>query len=820
MSNTYTGTVITSPSFTSQPAQAFPDDILGTTVEMDTIPGTVDNIYYFNSPTPGKYLSRVIHGTLSAENVGVFADGTDQTARLQTVLNSSLQTIWFNNPKGGEYIINGTVTVPAGKILKFEAGCKLGGSGTITGGIVDASDTIEIFSETLSAYPHGSAKDYYSARWWSMKNDNSARIDIIFQRVIDFYCANQEYVKPFYFPRGNYKFDKGVLFYYWTGIDYSFWTGKIFGEQNASASASTPLTCFIASEFLNDTFIIGVQTCRAFVMENILIRGRYTLANKLTQYQVFTYTGAQWNQTGIRDEQYSPHCCLNIDPFGRTVPSGGGYFEWTNYYRGSVNSASSGVFIIGCRFEQAPVLIATSINGDTQNADVITIQDCSAGAAKTTMAFGQDQTKQSVVRGFRIWEQTRTVIDCSSYGAGTGTPPMCQGLWIASAVYQIIVGGSRYPFHASHIHAEGLFKIGLTSGITQSEISNSDLDFSGPEVEGLPSPDYIVRGRMNFVNCTLRYYEGGNARLKLAASNAIVNAYGGAVSRVPLSSHASPSYDARHPDFQATLTYGEAPNYNLLGTRGNQGITLWQSFANRILYNSFSFDLAANAGLITVSYPDTPYDKSIFLATAAVTVTASYTATLTLPAASIQKIRVGDYLHTSYFAGYTYHDDNTTVDSFPVLGYISNISGTTVTLTDVSVNVPVGTTAPIEIYVNHIRYLNTPICCDITAGSNVLTNVEFAAGPGPSNGMRLEHWAIPEGIYITDSDPVAGTITLSGNATANVTDATIINGNPSFYFRSHYPPGISSGYPLIEGMILEVIEDTVYGAKGDRFIIT
>src|SRR5688572_18461152 len=118
MGTTYTGTMDPPPiSFTTQPAEFFPDDRQGTLVEIDSLGGaSVDGIFYFNSPTSGKYLKRVIDGPIRAIQCGVYSPGhpsftsaADNATNLQAaVSHADIMEVVFDEPAGGDIPITGT----------------------------------------------------------------------------------------------------------------------------------------------------------------------------------------------------------------------------------------------------------------------------------------------------------------------------------------------------------------------------------------------------------------------------------------------------------------------------------------------------------------------------------------------------------------------------------------------------------------------------------------------------------------------------------------------------------------------------------------
>lgn len=825
MSDTYTGTLDPSPSYTLQIGQLFPDndDRQGSLVEIDALPpgASVDNIFYFNGTAVGQYFRRVIDGPIRAAYCGILPDGSNMTTALQDALNhADITTIVFDYSWPADIVINGTVTVPAGKVLEFKMGNRITGTGTVTGGIIDAPDTNECFASTVTWTPGGTTKNYYSAKWFGAKGDGTTQDDVVIQRIFDFITNNHSLVKPVYFPRGNYLLNNGILGYRWNGTDYQLWTGTFYGELDSRGGTDTSLTIFTCTANMADQFMFGFQRARSVVFKNIRLRGRYSLPTTFTPTNVFRYTKSQWNDVAIRDEPNSPHCCINIDPFSISTPADGGYDGvWTSFYRGSTRGGSSSMHFSQCRFEQAPVGFACSINAWTQNAEIISIERTSFAFCKAAYAAGQAQTKENLLNDIRVWEATRTVIECTEYGEGQGAPPYINGMNIAGSVYSLIFCTAPYPLVGKHIFAESILKLGLHASATATaSLSESTFNFAGGE-GGFPSADYIARGNWNLTDCTTRYYDNGKHRLKLAPWASNVQIVGGTISLVPIQAFLTPDADVRNANIIGAKLYG-TNNSLLYNTVMHESIYQWPLLIGSVLPNRFSFEIGfgSEGGRYKIFYNTSSPDAYTILENAVLTVASSGDSTLTLSASALQRVQVGDYLITDGTANYNYLDEGT-LDRFPVLGRVKTIVGTTVTLSGASVNVPVGTTASIPVLVNWIRMVNMPLCCNITNASNVLTNVDAYLGSYPPVGTRLEHPYIPAGVYVTAFDGTARTITLSGNCTGSENDVTIINGKPELQGEMNYDLSVAASYPLLEGAVFTINRDSNYNKRGDACII-
>lgn len=119
-------------------------------VEVDTIPGGYSNDGIFYKTVSGKHYKIANDGAIRAVKAGVLFDGTDQTARINTILAHADVHELFFDAYNKSITISGTVTVPAGKKLIFKNKCKLVGAGTVSGGIVECDLQKQCFATTLT----------------------------------------------------------------------------------------------------------------------------------------------------------------------------------------------------------------------------------------------------------------------------------------------------------------------------------------------------------------------------------------------------------------------------------------------------------------------------------------------------------------------------------------------------------------------------------------------------------------------------------------------------------------------------------------------
>jgi hypothetical protein len=213
MSTTYYGTLDSNPvNLSIQPGQAFPTDRQGTLVEIDALPtgAAVDNIFYFNSPTAGLFLKRVFDGPVRAAHCGIYADGTDQTTKLQTALNHpDITEIVFDYSETSPVVINGSLSVPSNKVLSFKNGNYLTttAAGSVSGqGLYDAAEYTKVFDGNIAVSGIHPARNVATPFHFGAAGNNSADDSPAIQRLFNYLYALRTSVAPplIIFPAARY----------------------------------------------------------------------------------------------------------------------------------------------------------------------------------------------------------------------------------------------------------------------------------------------------------------------------------------------------------------------------------------------------------------------------------------------------------------------------------------------------------------------------------------------------------------------------------------------------------------------------------------
>lgn len=117
--------------------------------------------------------SQLINSPLKATAAGVKFDGTDQAAAINSALSASnVKELVFDNQLAQTVTINSTVTIPAGKSIRFENGNKIIGTGTVSGGYIICDLEKQCFDSTITVT--GIENNLISAAWFGAIADTKS----------------------------------------------------------------------------------------------------------------------------------------------------------------------------------------------------------------------------------------------------------------------------------------------------------------------------------------------------------------------------------------------------------------------------------------------------------------------------------------------------------------------------------------------------------------------------------------------------------------------------------------------------------------------
>lgn len=449
--------------------------------------------------------------------------GADQTATLQGAFNSpGYNTVLINS---SDIIINGTLTIPQGKILKIEQGFKIMGHGTINGGNIDADYQNQLFDTSLTVNP-GSVNQYFSVKWFGAKGNNTDDYTSI-QKAINTCIKNN--IRTLYFPSGRYKISQPLIIRGYSESEgknnsRTFCTLELLGESSFwdSNMGSEISTLF------NNSFAIGIQNGKGCKIRKLKINGLFVPPSMKDTKKYYSLSFNEFTDGKCRDSRNSPYAGIVIDPFtnlpGDKLPPDGGYPSLLAYYgksaRLSTQSGSTGTDLEELNISGFVVGICSSPNGLTRNAEITIINKVQFSNCKLCISGGQDQEKENVISNIYCWGGTHTIFGTDLYGS-----PRMAGNWnidhvnIAGGVIRFIYNDQHgyFPTNISNVFAESLGSFGIFNSQLACEVSNSIFDFAYQSIAGVQTLLIANGANVVFRSCNFRYY-GENTPMLMQAN--------------------------------------------------------------------------------------------------------------------------------------------------------------------------------------------------------------------------------------------------------------------------------------------------------------
>ena len=389
--------------------------------------------------------------------------------------------------------VNNTWTIPAGSILKFGSKGHISGTGTIRGGIIDASLGQWIFDTTLTIIPEGTYGKDFSAKWFGAGRvkDNSTAL----QKGINTVLANGETLRNFYIPKGTYNFSKPLIIANVYKGQYTGSTIHMYGETSFWDCCSGTTLKYTAT----DGFAIGLQLNKGTEINNLAITGQFKApAGNDTSYYNIPFE--KFND--VNGKCGTIYAGIVID------------------YDGSKNmGGSTGVKIHDVSVSNFTIDYLVSPNGKTFNADILLFENIRCGDAKVGFASGQAQEKGNVIRGIYSWGSLHTLISIGRYGKSQAGNYMIDGGNVAGKCIRLfdISQSGWYATSIANIFSESIATIGSISTQIPTSISNCTFHFVFPEVIGKQTLFYTNNDKTKFSNCIFRYY-GSKQEMKFAGA--------------------------------------------------------------------------------------------------------------------------------------------------------------------------------------------------------------------------------------------------------------------------------------------------------------
>jgi hypothetical protein len=314
-------------------------------------------------------------------------------------------------------------------------------------------------------------------------------------------------------PGGNFQVKYLFIHKYNTPGEYYFVTCTIEGAAPVHdvSSGLGKITTFVNTD--GNSFTLGVQKGRNVFIRNLAFVGASPTPGDFQD--IIEWTNTDWT-TSVRDNVYSPHAAIVIDPFHANLnatPSNR-YPGMTAYYSNAQGGGSSQVVIEGCAIRHFVTGIMVSPNGTTQNCDNIIFRDGSAYGNKSFWASGQNQSRANAIINLYSLGGTETLVNCSDYGMNQGSAP--------NLIQSNIAGGHKYIYklnggfngmNITDTYFESLWSLGL-SGDLPVTFKGSQVVFSRNDVYDVYYPPVVAEGKtVNFIGGSIEHFDNENCQV-------------------------------------------------------------------------------------------------------------------------------------------------------------------------------------------------------------------------------------------------------------------------------------------------------------------
>lgn len=388
--------------------------------------------------------------------------------------------------------VNNTWNIPATTIIHFESDGHISGTGTINGGIIQASYLSNLFDTTLTVRPSGMYNINFSARWMGAAPSRSARDNRnSIQKAIDI-CKGSF---PLFIPRGTYNIDTTLKIESRVSNTYVSVALHLFGESNSwdEGGVGTIL------QFQNRAQAgIALQLNKGTEIHNLNIRGKWISPTGTVQsYYARTYA------------EYRDSTCGQFY-FGIEI----------DYVYNPGGNGSSGINIHDCIVAKFTALIVCSLQGWSLNADAITIENMYFGECRDVVISTQGQEKGNIMRNVKCWSSHYTFFRSGQNNNIQGGGWTIDGFNVTGGNQEFMINQGLWgQVNIMNGFMEQMKSLGEIGTNSQLKISNCQFDFRPTEEIGVR--DLLNSGGQGVVfdNCLFRFFGiGGILQFKGVAS--------------------------------------------------------------------------------------------------------------------------------------------------------------------------------------------------------------------------------------------------------------------------------------------------------------
>lgn len=627
-------------------------------------------------------------------------------------------------------------------------------------------------------------KGFYVEHFGAIANDgidDSEAIQKAIDAAIQLPMTSRVNVGP-----GNFRLKKGVVIanqlsdgeYFNTTLTISGAIPSYSKDQDAGNTTVFELTD-------SNSFCIAIHKARNCLIENIVFLG---IADYPTSdADIANRTDAEWENSKMRLNSYSPSCAIVIDPFNEDIDVDDQYPGFENYYSNSAtNGGSSMLSIKGCSFDQHYIAIANNPSSGIQNGDNIRVENSSVKRCHTFWACGQTQSRSNSIDNI-YGINLHTFISGQIIGDKSGTAPTATNINLAGFTKQLLDINSFFtPVRISKSYFENIWTLG-TAGANSVSFDQCQIKFRKP-LNDLFAPNYHLNAptQCTFRDCSIEYFDNCETKAPIMfKTNGLLISGGWIEGGVIVSNgHTNSGGDLIH-----NIKY---ENVRLKCLDKNIGITNY----GVPLANTKGIILMADDEISISKVPvkfinNSNYNFNHFLLEQDKFIDIDSTNKIaTIVGVDPGKYQIGDNIFTNLSSG-SYRAP---------LGYVSEIKNDTIIISSVPNSFPEGEA---DIYSTSFPVFIQPIFGDFTAGSDTIKNV--VTNQYPDVGIKIVNGAIKPGTYIKEINTTGKYIIVSTLAISNKTFSLIVNApyKQEVHVNSYSWP-LSSSYktPFIQGALI------------------
>lgn len=675
---------------------------------------------------------------------------------------------------------------------------KLRLNGTVGDYTYNASDSVSVDDSVMvihSATGHGTFSrvyNYIDPLWFGAIPDDGVDDSYPMQKAINF-AINSPIVKQVLITRiGRYQVHDLIGAKY-SGGQSQQCTFSIVAPMNSNGLGVSFYNSFPQSATIHLQQTLGVD------LVNISFEGIGADINDFANALDATWavssvaTGSQ----ALRSNKKAPYAAVVVDDLYAVGAYNCTYSSTTDYYPGvplsyytNTNYAgSTNINMNNCVFSRMYVGVAEGLSG-APNGEGIHINGGFGIFVAYQWVAGQLQSRENTIEHFYfIFGQA--FITNYNWGTGIGDLPTVSNSNINYLKYMMLQGTGNFSTpRFKNGYSEGIWSIGANFGSTPTSFDGWNLtmlpnDLDPAHLVGRAS--VIFQGGMfSFRNAN---FQAGNYYAALPFNCTQVefdNVY--MESGLPI--NVNTSFFNDNISFHNVHFFGAGKNFNLTEGRNVNAL-------DAVIYSSSDKTYLLPGSKITDTKQQTferignKFDKiqgnpDVYNSGYTISVNTA-TQSLSFTAANSGIFQAGDVIYTTGSIDYT--GDPFTANGAS-LGYVSNITGSVVTLSNIPAGIINGTS--FQMYIWRIPRWVDHEMGTVTSGSNVITSVISSVSQNFLTGDRINGTGIIPGTWVVSA--TSTTITLSTNATASNTfvelsDARVkmtANTTPFPYFGAYY----------------------------------